>query len=124
MGARYADFLVFPGMRIEVEVDHHFRETLTKFAGRVSPAIERQVRDVLAAGPSKGGIGEALRYFGDEGPAMVKRATRVVEYLEFCENGFTRWLEVTGFGNDIGMIKALVAWSDVSDPLSADLVAA
>jgi hypothetical protein len=72
------------------------------------------MRKALTDGPSKRGAAEAQAWYGDRLPAICKLLDPMIVALNNGIPGFSEWLERTGYGNDLTMIRALVAWTDHS----------
>lgn len=113
---RGGDFFV-DGNRVHVrtEADQRFRKFLTDHS---PPAVSAMFRSALRDGPSPGGAGEAYQYFGAELQGILNRTAPVVIECEQHCPGISRWLEVTGFGNTVGMIRAFETWAELGRPVS------
>lgn len=112
------DWEVLPGFGIPSEIDAYYRRSLSQMAAMIGPEIDAMVTKALADGPSRGGVAEAIAYFGpDAGTRIAAQTGRLVSYLEFCEHGVHKWLDASGFGNDLEFIKALMVWADKAEPL-------
>ena len=69
----------------------------------------------LANGPSSVGAEEAMSWFGRDLAAVLKAMDPMIYALNAGMPGFSAWLERTGYGDDVTMIRALWAWFE-SDP--------
>lgn len=101
--------------RIRGDVDQKYRRALLEAARqRGGKTALWHIRNSLDNGPSRGGLAEAMKYFGWadlQHPDLVLTA-RIVDGIEIAVPGFKKWLELTGFGNDKTMIKGFIAWSE------------
>jgi hypothetical protein len=97
---------------IPADLDRRFRrglqEAVARDGGKTAHLL---VIDALTAGPSRGGALEAMRYFGPLLQVELVHTAQIIDGLEVSMNGFKRWLELTGFANDVTMIKAFIEWS-------------
>lgn len=98
---------------IRSDVDARFRNALRKAVHADGGKTARNlIMKALEQGPSRGGAVEAMRYFGPELQTKLVLTAQIIDGLEISVNGFKKWLELTGFGNDVTMIKAFVAWAE------------
>lgn len=98
-------------VRIAKCVDDDFRAFLINAA----PAeIAARFAVCFADGPSKAGRTEALAHFGGDPqhPAILSTVP-VIEECERFKPGIQKWLEQTGFGNDLRMIQAFARWAEI-----------
>lgn len=97
--------------QVPIAVDRRYRQGLWRAAGTVPKAawyIQRSLRN----GPSKYGAQETTRHYGNQMDAVMHLTAPIVDTLEVAMPGFKRWLEVTGFGNDLTMFKGFVKWAE------------
>lgn len=100
-------------VHIRADVDAHYRKALRE--GVSSHGGEKARYHILLAlenGPSRGGYAESAAFFGAEWDIKLKLTAPVVDGMEVSVPGFKRWLEVTGFGNDLRMIRGFVCWAE------------
>lgn len=97
---------------IRKEIDEKFRRGLMEAARHGGSRARFYIRNALSNGPSAGGIAESVEYFGDALDLNLKITAGVVDGLEVSLNGFKKWLEITGFGNDKTMIRGFVVWAE------------
>ena len=99
-------------VHIRADVDRHFREALRNAATR-APAVARfHIRAALENGPSRGGGAEAMAFFGSEIDVKLKLTAPLIDGIEINAPGFKKWLQATGFGNDLRMIRGFVDWAE------------
>lgn len=103
-------------------VDQRMRHALTAAARAAGPKAQALMADVLARPASRGGAGEAAQYFGAELGEVIKLMDPMIHALNDGMPGFSAWLDRTGYGDDVGMIRALWAWFE-SDPEMAVIAA-
>jgi hypothetical protein len=96
---------------VRADVDRAMRRQLVELAELESPSIAHDIRVILQRGPSKGGAKEAQQHYGDRLHETLLVTVPLVEWLEKMIPGIKRWFEVTGFGNDIAMVKVFVDWA-------------
>lgn len=100
-------------VKIRADVDMKFRQGLTEIVSKDGGCYARwQIKNALQNGPSRGGYVEAAQYFGKEFDTKLKLTVPIVEACEVSMPGFGKWLEQTGFGNDVEMIKGFVLWAE------------
>lgn len=98
---------------IRADVDARFRAALRKaVTADGGKTANNLIVKALEHGPSRGGAVEAMRYFAGELQAKLAITAEIVDGLEIAVNGFKKWLELTGFANDLTMIKGFVAWAE------------
>jgi hypothetical protein len=100
---------------IRKEIDEKFRRGLMEAARHGGSRARFHIRNALSNGPSPGGVAESVAYFGAELDLKLKLTAGIVDGLEVSLNGFKKWLEITGFGNDKTMIRGFVAWAEYVD---------
>lgn len=103
-----------PGqVHITRRVDNNFRGFLL----RASPdAISVLFAECFANGPRRGGAAETLKYFGgDTAHPGLLSTVPVVEECERYMPGLMNWLAVTGFADDLDMVKAFMRWAELAD---------
>jgi hypothetical protein len=105
------------GQRVHIrqDVDAKFRKGLleaVRSAGGES--AKWLIWCALENGPSKGGIADAIKYFGfkDTNDPRLVATAGIVDGLEISMPGFKKWLEMTGFGNDKMMLRGFIAWAE------------
>lgn len=104
------------------QVDRNMRTALTAAARQAGPKAAGLMAEVLGRPPSRGGAGEAYRFFGSiELSVIIKAMDPMMFALNDGMPGFSAWLDRTGYGNDVGMIRALWAWCE-SDPDMREIV--
>lgn len=101
----------------------------------IDPGFDRRFRAALEAGapvkvrclmkaalseiPMPGGLQRCQAYYGKELDAVARRALPLVHALdEYMEtqlhlDGLIEWMDLTGYADDLGMLKALDAWSQL-----------
>jgi hypothetical protein len=94
--------------------DRRIRFALVHAATTAGMKAERLMRKALTDGPSKRGAAEAQAWYGDKLPAICKLLDPMIVALNNGIPGFSEWLDRTRYGNDLTMIRALVAWTDHS----------
>lgn len=100
-------------VHIRQDVDQRFRRMLTEaVASRGGNRARRLIARALQDNPSRGGVAESVRFFGDGLQEKLAVTAQIVDGLEITTPGFKRWLELTGFGNDVTMIRGFVAWAE------------
>lgn len=113
---RQADFEVLRHngeVKIPQAVDMRFRQALLAEAAQCGvPAVHVRLSHALANGPSPGGVAETMKHFGSETAAISMKVAPLVEGMETRHPGFSKWLNVTGFGNDKDMIAAFLLWAE------------
>ncbi len=97
---------------IRKDVDVKFRKGLREAMRHGGSRARWYIHNALMAGPSSGGVKEAMEYFGDELDLKLKLTAGVVDGIEVSLPGFKKWLELTGFGNDKTMIRGFVCWAE------------
>lgn len=98
---------------IRSDVDQRFRNALGEAAVKdANKTARRLLHKALNAGPSRGGVRETMAYFGHELNVKLAITAEIVDGLEISVPGFKKWLELTGFANDLTMIKGFVAWAE------------
>ena len=103
-------------VRIRQDVDRRYRAALYDLACAIEGAdgaIAEEVRRILTRGPSRGGMKEAQQRLGDDLHPLLLRTVPLVEYLDSQCKGMKRWLDLTGFGNDVNLVKVFVEWADL-----------
>lgn len=97
---------------IRSDVDGAYRRGLRE--GAASEAGSKGYRFIVQSlrnGPSRGGVGETVAFFGAALDLNLKLTAQIVDALEISMPGFKKWLELTGFGNDKTMVRGFVAWA-------------
>ena len=98
---------------IRTDVDRAFRkalvEVVTKDGGKTARNL---IVCALDRGPSRGGAMQTMRHFGKELSTKLALTAQIVDAMEITRPGFKRWLELTGFANDLTMVKGFVAWAE------------
>lgn len=98
---------------IRSDVDQRFRNALREAAVADANKTARwYIHRALANGPSRGGVRETMAHFGAELNVKLALTADIVDGLEISVPGFKKWLELTGFANDLTMIKGFVAWAE------------
>lgn len=103
-------------------IDHRIRHALAAAAVAAGPKAQGLMAAALADGPSSGGAEEASRWFGESLPEVIDALSPMIIALNNGMPGFSEWLDRTGYGNDLTMMRALLAWME-SDPETAGIVA-
>ena len=99
---------------VDRESDQRFRYALINGCPRT---IQPKIKDALSRVPKPNAREHSHEFFGDELPQIVERTTPLVLELEavlearFALRGFMDWLNATGYGNDVRMIKAFDDWA-------------
>jgi hypothetical protein len=95
---------------VRLDVDRRFRNALKEAAAQDGGKTARDlIARALEAGPSRGGVIETVNHFGAELRLKLALTAQIVDGLEIAVPGFKRWLELTGFANDLTMVKGFVA---------------
>lgn len=100
---------------VEASADAAFRKALMD--GCPVP-VRPNMQEALAATPPKNARGHSFRYFGDELPSILERVSPLIDELHWFLHhdrnlpNFKQWLQVTGYGDDYRMIKAMAAWAE------------
>ncbi len=107
---------------VDRESDEQFRRLLIHGA---PASVARKIHLALSQTPQTNAREEAERHFGAELPELVKILTPLITGLEnyfdsIGAEGFVRWLDVTGYGNDKAMISAMVEWATMKRGTSND----
>jgi hypothetical protein len=98
---------------IRKDIDARFRNALGQAAVSDANKTARwYIHRALNNGPSRGGVRETMAHFGHELNVKLALTAEIVDGLEISMPGFKKWLELTGFGNDLNMIKGFVAWAE------------
>jgi len=98
---------------IRGDVDARFRNALRKAVHSDGGATARSlIMNALEQGPSRGGAVEAMRFFGPELQTKLALTAEIIDGMEIAVNGFKKWLELTGFANDVTMIRGFVEWAE------------
>ena len=110
---------------IDGAVDAAFRKALLD---GVPAGLRSKMREALAATPGKGARAHALRYFGEELPAISQSFAPLMFELNktlteaFNLPGLYDWMDITNYGNDYRMIKVMAAWAELIRPLPEGVV--
>lgn len=98
---------------IRSDIDARFRRALGEAAmADANKPARYYIHRALDKGPRPGGAREAMQHFGNELNVKLALTAEIVDGLEISVPGFKKWLELTGFGNDLTMIKGFVAWAE------------
>lgn len=98
---------------IRKDIDLRFRNALGEAALQDAGKTARwYLARALDNGPSRGGVRETMAHFGAELNVKLALTAEIVDGLEISVPGFKKWLELTGFANDLTMIKGFVAWAE------------
>lgn len=98
---------------IRKDVDKRFRNALGEAAMADANKTARwYIHRALDKGPSRGGVMETMAHFGAELNIKLALTAEIVDGLEVSVPGFKKWLELTGFANDLTMIKGFIAWAE------------
>lgn len=100
---------------IENHIDQQYRNGLAALAGRIDDSVEDAITEALARGSSP--KIETERRFGAGLTKLLLRTTVLVGEIEMFMPGFTRWLDVTEYGNDHMMIDALLKWIETVEKM-------
>lgn len=100
-------------VNIRSDVDARFREALSLAAVNDANKTARfYIQRALSNGPMRHGVRLTMAHFGDKLQVKLALTAQIVDGLEISVPGFKKWLELTGFGNDLNMIKGFVAWAE------------
>lgn len=98
---------------IRKDIDQRFRNALGEAAVADANKTARwYLQRALSHGPSRGGVTETVNHFGAELNIKLALTAEIIDGLEIAVPGFKKWLELTGFANDLTMIKGFVAWAE------------
>lgn len=98
---------------VRKDVDLRFRSALSEAAAVDAGRSARWlISKALSNGPSRGGVRETMNHFGAELNVKLALTAEIVDGLEISVPGFKKWLELTGFANDLTMIKGFVLWAE------------
>lgn len=100
---------------LDAAIDRREDRDCQAFLLRVAPPLIRTMFwAIFQNGPSKGGAEEALRYFdGNPQHPAILATVPVVEECERFMPGFGFWLQQTGYGDDVEMIKTFARWYEL-----------
>jgi hypothetical protein len=94
-------------------IDQRFRNALGEAVVTDANKTTRwYIHRALSKGPSRGGVKETMAHFGTELNVKLALTADIVDGMEIAVPGFKKWLELTGFANDLTMIKGFVAWAE------------
>ena len=100
-------------VHIRQDVDLAFRRALREAVAQDGGKAARYlIFRSLEQGPSRGGAIETISHFGAELPTKLALTAEIIDGMEIAVNGFKKWLELTGFANDLTMVKGFVAWAE------------
>lgn len=96
--------------------DERFRHMLIH--GAPAP-IGRKLKDALSRTPKPNAREYSEQHFGERLPAIIALTRPLMDALEnyFEANGapgLTRWLNLTGYGDDVRMIEAFAEWASMA----------
>lgn len=95
------------------DVDQRFRNALGEaLVADANKTARWYIHRALANGPSRGGVRETMAHYGEGLNVHLALTADIVDGLEITVPGFKKWLELTGFANDLTMIKGFVAWAE------------
>lgn len=98
---------------VRKDIDQRFRNALGEAAMTDANKTARwYIHRALHQGPSRGGVRETMAHFGTELNIKLALTADIVDGMEISVPGFKKWLELTGFANDLTMIKGFVAWAE------------
>lgn len=98
---------------IRADIDLRFRNALREACAQDGGKTARwYIVRALDHGPSRGGVRETMSYFGVELNIKLALTAEIVDGIEISVPGFKKWLELTGFANDLTMIKGFIAWAE------------
>lgn len=98
---------------IRRDIDLRFRQALREAAAVDAGRSARWLIDkALNNGPSRGGVKETVDHFGEGLNVKLALTAELVDGIEISVPGFKKWLELTGFANDLTMIKGFIAWAE------------
>lgn len=98
---------------IRKDIDHRFRQALREAVVQDGGTTARHyIIRALDNGPSRGGVRESMAFFGAELNVKLALTAEIVDGIEIAVPGFKKWLELTGFANDLTLIKGFVAWAE------------
>jgi|GEM_PF-2006796 len=100
---------------VDRESDERFRKLLIH--GAPAP-IARKIFLALAETPQANAREEAEKHFGHELFAVTETVSPLIGALEnyfdsIGARGFVEWLNVTGYGNSVAMVTAMVEWASL-----------
>ena len=108
-----ATFIKDQVAHVRVDLDQRFRKALFEAAAQDGGVDARNLIGLaLANGPSRGGAMDTINHFGAELQTCLALTAEIVDGIEIAVPGFKKWLELTGFANDLSMVKGFVAWAE------------
>ncbi len=100
-------------VHIRLDLDRKFRAALREAVAQDGGKSARYyVIRALEQGPARGGAIETINHIGSELQTKLALTAQIVDGMEIACNGFKKWLELTGFANDLTMVKGFVAWAE------------
>jgi hypothetical protein len=108
-------------VRIPADIDRRYRAALLEGSKAGGHRAHWHISNALQNGPSRGGLAETLAYFKEHDASFLACTAELVDGLEITVPGFKRWLEATGFGNDVRMVRGFLAWAEHVDGKGAIL---
>lgn len=98
---------------IRKDIDLRFRSALGEAAmADAGKSARWLISKALNNVPSRGGVRETMNHFGTELNIKLALTAEIIDGIEIAVPGFKKWLELTGFANDLTMIKGFVAWAE------------
>jgi hypothetical protein len=116
------DLLRADSERTLADVDQRMRHALRAAAQTAGFKARMLMERVLGREAMRDDGREAKRYFGDETDTVLELVRPLVIQLNAGMPGFNEWLDRTGYGDDVDMIRALLCWCE-HDPAVAEVAA-
>lgn len=114
------DLLLPDSQRTRADVDSRMRHALRSGAQAAGFKARMLMESVLGR-RALGDRGMAAQaYFGTEIDSALELVRPLIIQLNSGMPGFNEWLDRTGYGDDVDMIRALLAWCE-HNPMVADV---
>jgi hypothetical protein len=106
------DLLRADSERTLADVDHRMRHALRAAAQAAGSKARMLMENALGRPALRDGGCGAQAYFGGEIDTVLELVRPLVIQLNAGMPGFNEWLDRTGYGDDVDMIRALLAWCE------------
>jgi hypothetical protein len=96
---------------IPSSVDYRIRQSLINEATHYGLQIALDVSGAISGERGKTNAFEVMEHYGEFFGSTMHSVYPLIAYLDQIIPGFSRWLNATGFGSDLILIKAMVKWA-------------